>query len=168
LNISIAGNVYLPAIILSQQEQEDRNAPLNEVQDWMRICQHVAEFPQSSNNEEMHDWSQAARAYPNLQELPSFIAQQRQQHEVKPTESVEARSLSCLGHSRNREVLLDQLPETSPGRPTGCHSSDWCSCIQCAWLYTPLPAEPACQGGVQRSGGTEPSAASERCEVPHR
>ena len=55
------------------------------IQDWMLICQHNAEFAQSSTDEQDCDWSLAARAYPDLLEMPSFLAQQRQQFQSEPT-----------------------------------------------------------------------------------
>ena len=55
----------------------------------MLICQQNAEFDQSSSDQQDHDWSLAAEAYPDLQEMPSFVAQQRQQY-VSPPVSTSA------------------------------------------------------------------------------
>lgn len=47
----------------------------------MLICQHRPEFSESTTDDLTNcDWSLAAKAYPNLFEAPSFIAQQRQHH----------------------------------------------------------------------------------------
>ena len=43
--------------------------------------QYNAEFSQSTTYKQDCDWSLAAEAYPDLLELPSFVAQQRQQYE---------------------------------------------------------------------------------------
>ena len=42
----------------------------------MLICQYGAAFPQSEKDKDDHDWSLAGMAYPNLQELSSFISRQ--------------------------------------------------------------------------------------------
>ena len=49
----------------------------------MLICQHNAEFAQMTGEEEDCDWSLAAKEYPDLREMPSFIAQQRQEFVVQ-------------------------------------------------------------------------------------
>ena len=46
----------------------------------MLICQYNPEFPQSAVDEQDCDWSLAGKKYPDLLEMPSFIAQQRQQY----------------------------------------------------------------------------------------
>ena len=50
------------------------------VEEWMMICQHhlqVSEPSVDSSNEQV-DWCHAARAYPNLAEMPSFITHHKQ------------------------------------------------------------------------------------------
>ena len=70
-----------------QEEDQEDDTPPTAVEDWMLICQHEAEFSHSDGDKgSAHDWSQAAKEYPNLKEMPSFIAQQRQQHETQPAE----------------------------------------------------------------------------------
>ena len=49
----------------------------------MLICQYGADFTESSAEESNYDWSLAARAYPNLEEMPSFVPQQRQKYVVQ-------------------------------------------------------------------------------------
>ena len=44
----------------------------------MLLCQRSVDLQQQTNSQPEVDWSQAARAYPNLEEMPSFIARQRQ------------------------------------------------------------------------------------------
>ena len=44
----------------------------------MLVCQHSADLQQDISTQPDVDWSQAAHAYPNLEEMPSFIARQRQ------------------------------------------------------------------------------------------
>ena len=55
------------------QERSDSD-PLATVQDWMLICQHRTEFPDSNIADRQVDWSYAAKAYSNLKEMPQFIA----------------------------------------------------------------------------------------------
>lgn len=49
----------------------------------MLICQHNAEYPENDSDEQDCDWSQAARAYSNVLELPSFVEQQRRDYDPK-------------------------------------------------------------------------------------
>ena len=44
----------------------------------MLVCQCNADLQRETSSQPEVDWSQAARAYPNLEEMPSFIAHQRQ------------------------------------------------------------------------------------------
>ena len=44
----------------------------------MLICQRNADFQPNTETLDDVDWTQAARAYPNIEEPPSFIAQQQQ------------------------------------------------------------------------------------------
>lgn len=46
----------------------------------MLVCQYSAELQQTteSASDQDHDWAQAARIYPNIEEMPTFIARQRQ------------------------------------------------------------------------------------------
>ena len=53
----------------------------------MLICQHGAEFPDAAVADTNVDWSLAGKAYPNLEEMPHFIAQQHQHHEPLPAAS---------------------------------------------------------------------------------
>ncbi len=46
----------------------------------MLICQHRAEYPQSNIDDHNCDWSLAAKGYPNLLEMPSFITNQRREY----------------------------------------------------------------------------------------
>ena len=69
-------------IIIRTQEQdqdETEESDGHRIDDWMLICQHNAEFGQATDEEEDCDWSLAARAYTELREMPSYIAQQRQE-----------------------------------------------------------------------------------------
>ena len=48
------------------------------VEEWMLVCQRSADLQQEDSSEPDMDWSHAARTYPNLEEMPSFIARHRQ------------------------------------------------------------------------------------------
>ena len=50
----------------------------------MLICQYGAAFPQSENDKDDHDLSLAGMAYPNLQELSSFISRQHLEYVTQP------------------------------------------------------------------------------------
>ena len=50
----------------------------------MLICPYGAAFPQSEKDKDDHDWSQAGMAYPNLQELSSFISRQHLEYVPQP------------------------------------------------------------------------------------
>lgn len=63
------------------QEQEDgqiATASLQHTEKWMLICHQHADLEPSMDTQENIDWSLAAQSYPNLEEAPSFISQQRQ------------------------------------------------------------------------------------------
>ena len=58
----------------SGQEHRCRN-----VEEWMLICQHRAQLGNSVNNSMIDvDWCEAGRAYPNLEEAPTFITRSRE------------------------------------------------------------------------------------------
>ena len=44
----------------------------------MLVCQRSTELQPNTDSGQEVDWTEAARAYPNLEEAPSFISQQRQ------------------------------------------------------------------------------------------
>ena len=50
--------------------------PVRAVEEWMLVCQCSADFQQETASQPEIDWSQAARVYPKLEEMSSFIAQQ--------------------------------------------------------------------------------------------
>ena len=70
---------------VDEKDEDDENQgqdDVHRVEDWMLICQPGAEFVEPSSTERDVDWSLAAKAYPDLGEMPSFVAQQRQKHDV--------------------------------------------------------------------------------------
>ena len=50
----------------------------------MLICQYGAAFPQSEKDKDDQDWLLAGMAYPNLQELSSFISRQHLEYVPQP------------------------------------------------------------------------------------
>ena len=50
----------------------------------MLICQYGAAFPKSEKDKDDHDWLLAGMAYPNLQELSSFISRQHLEYVTQP------------------------------------------------------------------------------------
>ena len=75
--------IYFTKYFQEQEVQEESDE--RPVQDWMLLCQHKPEFTDSANADSSVDWSLAAKAYPNLDEMPHFIAQQRQHHVPQPS-----------------------------------------------------------------------------------
>ena len=68
-------------------EREDDQHP-STVQDWMLLCHHQPDFEEGiAGISDDVDWSAAGKSYADLQEMPSFIAQQRQ-HYVHPSYDV--------------------------------------------------------------------------------
>ena len=84
----------------------------------MLICQHNAEFGQATGEEEDCDWSLAARAYTELREMPSYIAQQRQ-------EFVAQSALITIAHASHLQgkqlqaytAVRDHSESSDPNRP---------------------------------------------------
>ena len=80
----------------------------------MLICQHNAEFGQATGEEEDCDWSLAARAYKELREMPSYIAQQRQEFVATTT--------AHASHLQGKQLLAytavrDHSESSDPNRP---------------------------------------------------
>ena len=114
--------IYQPCIdfdsvIIISQEQEERDGdPSSTVQDWMLLCQHRPKFPDSITTDDNVDWSLAAKAYSNLDEMPHFIAQQRQHHMAPPT-STTADSEQLQGkqlHAYN--IVRDHFEDKAAGK----------------------------------------------------
>ena len=86
----------------------------------MLICQHNAEFPQMTGEEEDCDWSLVTKEYPDFREMPSFIAQQRQEFVVQSfTTSADQSHLQgkqLLAYSAVREHSESSNPSQSPLR----------------------------------------------------
>ena len=60
--------------VLTPLQDETDKSDGHRIDDRMLICQHNAEFGQATGDEEDCDWSLAAKAYPELREMPSYIA----------------------------------------------------------------------------------------------
>ena len=52
--------------------------PSRVTEEWMLICRQNAEMQPSMDTQEDIDWTASAQSYPNIDEAPSFISQQRQ------------------------------------------------------------------------------------------
>ena len=48
------------------------------MEEWMLICQCNADLQPNTHPQEDFDWTQGAQAYPNLEEMPTFITWQRE------------------------------------------------------------------------------------------
>lgn len=90
------------------------------MQEWMLICQHRAEFPDSVVSSSNTDWSLAAKAYPDLEEMPHFIAQQRQQYVPHSPETTadpnRLQGKQLEAYKIVQEHLLDATPHKQPLR----------------------------------------------------
>ena len=68
-----------------QKQDENTQGPVGAVEEWMLICLRSADLQQETTDQpdELINWSLASHAYSNLEEMPSFIARQKQS--VAPT-----------------------------------------------------------------------------------
>ena len=84
----------------------------------MLICQHNAEFGQATGDEEDCDWSLAARAYPELREMPSYISQQRQEFVAQSAFTTTAHASHLQGNQLQAYTAVREHSESSdPNRP---------------------------------------------------
>ena len=84
----------------------------------MLICQHNAEFGQATGEEEDCDWSLAARVYPELREMPSYIAQQRQEFVAQSALTTTAHASHLQGKQLQAYTAVRDHSEFSdPNRP---------------------------------------------------
>ena len=88
------------------------------VQDWMLICQRGAEFT-SSAEYSSHDWSQAADAYPDLLEMPSFIVHHKKEHILQPGKKAIADPIKLQGKQLQAYEIVQEhfLEESSQRKP---------------------------------------------------
>ena len=69
------------SVLCEPQEQNDQQLsqrPSRAVEEWMLICQSNAELEPNMESQDSADWSVEERAYPNVEELPTFISRQRE------------------------------------------------------------------------------------------
>lgn len=82
----------------------------------MQLCQYHTEFEQVISSGEV-DWSVAGREYDNLQEMPSFIAQQKQ-HFVSKSYETEAEAQCLKGKQHEAyQIVHDHYHDKQPGSP---------------------------------------------------
>ena len=55
-----------------------------EVEEWMLICRRNANYPNTAECDEDHNWSSSSTAYAKLKELPTFITRHRQSAQESP------------------------------------------------------------------------------------
>ena len=70
-------NHSLPSSPQEQSDQQHNQHPSRPVEEWMLICQRNADLQPNMETQEDMDWTRAAQAYPNLEEMPTFICRQR-------------------------------------------------------------------------------------------
>ena len=62
----------------NQEPDHDHAQPSRPIEEWMLICQRNTDLQPHADSQPDVDWTHAAQSYPNLEEAPSFISQQRQ------------------------------------------------------------------------------------------
>ncbi len=62
----------------ADQEEHQNAPPTRAVEEWMLVCQRNTDRQPDTSSQQDFDWSLPAQSYSNLEEMPSFIAQQRQ------------------------------------------------------------------------------------------
>ena len=66
-------------VFLQEQDDGQTTTPSSRpTEEWMLICRQQADLQPSMDTRENIDWTLAAQSYPNIEEAPSFISQQRQ------------------------------------------------------------------------------------------
>ena len=71
--------IYVYTSSLQEQEASQRNTPSSRpLEEWMLICQHNRDLQPNTDSQDDIDWTLDAQCYPNIEEVPSFISQQRQ------------------------------------------------------------------------------------------
>ena len=69
----------MPVSLPKEQDYHLHRQPTSTaVEECMLICHHNADLQTNTDSHKDVDWTQSAQAYPNLEELPTFITQQRQ------------------------------------------------------------------------------------------
>lgn len=70
----------LRIIIAMQDDHEEqlRSTPNRAIDEWMLVCQRYSDLQPDMSSQQDFDWSLPGQAYSNLEEMPSFMAQQRQ------------------------------------------------------------------------------------------
>ena len=73
---------YLNSIIIlltqDDSDQQPNQRPTRAVEEWMLICQSNTDLQPSTDFQEDTDWSAGAQAYPNVEEMPTFISRHRE------------------------------------------------------------------------------------------
>ena len=110
MKIMIAQYIYHNYTHTGTRPNETEESDGHRIDDWMLICQHNAEFGQATGEEEDCDWSLAARAYPELREMPSYIAQQRQEFVAQSALTTTAHASHLQG--KQLQAYTDPQPYT--------------------------------------------------------
>ena len=112
-------NIFIIIIRTQEQDQDEtEESDGHRIDDWMLICQHNAEFGQATGEEEDCDWSLAARAYTELREMPSYIAQQRQEFVAQSALTTTAHASHLQGKQLQAYTAVrDHSESRDPNRP---------------------------------------------------
>ena len=161
-------SVFYLLLLQDQHNTQPTSPPSRPVEEWMLICQHNTELQPNTDSQQDIDWTQAAQTYPNVEEAPSFISQQRQaagQHIFTTSadpQNLQGKQLQVYttiqqhykavnppplrmiisGTASTGKSYLNSLSATSSSTPALCCSTHWCGCLQCGWPYSSLPPQP--------------------------
>ena len=116
----IAQYIYHNIIRTQEQDQDEtEESDGHRIDDWMLICQQNAEFGHATGEEDDCDWSLAARAYTELREMPSYIAQQRQEFVAQSALTTTAHASHLQGKQLQAYTAVRDHSESSdPNRPS--------------------------------------------------
>ena len=70
--------MYIIQLYVHIPQEQQRSHPSRAVEEWMLVCQRNADLQPDITSQQEVDWTQAAQAYPNLEEMPTFIIRHRQ------------------------------------------------------------------------------------------
>ena len=79
LGIHVPYDIMQTYSLLQEQDNIQHNiTPSRPVEEWMLICQRNTDLQPNTDSQPDIDWTLDAQSYPNVDEAPSFISQQRQ------------------------------------------------------------------------------------------
>ena len=65
-------------IFLQEPDEQESSSQSRATENWMLVCQRNTDLQPDMRSQEDVNWTQSTQLYPNIQEAPSFVSQQRQ------------------------------------------------------------------------------------------